>query len=184
MKPLQHVIDLPGCTLALWDMLRNDPDWDRYCAEVEGQTFDLVSLDEAEDGLVSREHTTRPLAWQSPNVPCPWHMRSCALHTACASPHATVCTAVWLFPSTSVYVPATLTGTQPVHIRPTSPPYEHVHSLEPGAHAPAPGTPQLTGHLSAPAHSAFCSSTYARTALSSAAATSGSSTRSLMGASS
>ena len=28
------------------------------CADVEGQTFDLVSLDEAKDGLVSREHTS------------------------------------------------------------------------------------------------------------------------------
>ena len=58
MKPLQHVIDLPGCTLALWESLRNDLEWDRYCADVEGQTFDLVSLDEAKDGLVSREHTS------------------------------------------------------------------------------------------------------------------------------
>ena len=58
MKSLQHVIDLPGCTLALWESLRNDLEWDRYCADVEGQTFDLVSLDEAKDGLVSREHTS------------------------------------------------------------------------------------------------------------------------------
>ena len=55
MKPLTHTLDIPGCTLEIWESLRNDPEWDPWCAGQEGQTFELISQEET-DGLVLREH--------------------------------------------------------------------------------------------------------------------------------
>ena len=43
---LEHTAFLPSGTLAVWDVLRNDGNFDAWCCEQEGTVFELVEMTE------------------------------------------------------------------------------------------------------------------------------------------